>query len=143
MHYTQKVSSCVIRFKYVITLLCYMTPLLPASLFIPRYPAVDPHTVGPQRPLEQRRVGCRTTWPVAPRAGRSSRIQSLQKVKHNFTYGAVCKTGEPETEELRGATGSMRENVQNKGVLWPRVCECLCGVRRFCIMHYVIHIFVH
>lgn len=112
------------------------------SLSIPRYPAVGPHTVGPQRPLGQRTAGCRTTWPVAPRAGRSSRIQSLQRVKHNFMYGAVCKTGDPETVKLRGEPGSMRENVQNKGVLWPRVWERLRGVCRFCIMHYVSHIFV-
>lgn len=45
---------------------------------------MGPHIVGPQRPLERHTVGCHTMWPEAPRAGRSSQIQNLQRAKHHW-----------------------------------------------------------
>lgn len=51
-------------------------------LILPRCLAAGPHTVGLQRPLEQRKAGCRTMWPEAPQAGRSSRIQNLHREEH-------------------------------------------------------------
>lgn len=58
---------------------------------LPRRPAVDPHTADLQRPLEQRKVGCRTTWPEASRAERNSQIRNLQRNKQTKKRGEVKK----------------------------------------------------
>lgn len=52
---------------------------------------MGPHTADPQRPLEQHKAGCHTTWPVVHRAERSSRIQNLHRAEHQSVMNDLWK----------------------------------------------------
>lgn len=125
-------------------------------IILPRCPAVGLHTVGLQKPLEQHKAGCRTTWPEAPQAGRSSRIQNLHREEHqrnicceycavykkessNFKYDLTvnyCKkgSGQAHSDIYNTAADVMKWSKWTKkmsrttGGLCPR--KCLHGVCR-------------